>query len=183
MPFPLGPSRRHQTPHDTPQPLNLHLPTTTKQQIRPCPTSRPRATLRELARAGSHGLRERPPLLGRDRTYFTPCREMRGPPVTGAREADPQDPCTGLLEAAGRHGPERRHRPQVRAAPRPPPSPCDQLPKRRAENLGGSWGRGEASAGRSRHVTSHSCAEGPGAALPGEGLVGGKRGGGAVAAT
>lgn len=57
-------------------------------------------------------------------------------------------------KAAGRYGPDHRHRPQARAAPLPPPSPCDQA----AKEARGNWGGG-ANAGRLRYVTGCSCAE------------------------
>lgn len=90
------------------------------------------------------------PIPGRGCTHLTPGRELGRWPFIWAREPVPAAPYTGdRSRAAGRYGPDHRHRPRAREAPSPPPSPCDQLPERRAETGGGG-----ANAGRSGHVTA-----------------------------
>lgn len=70
-------------------------------------------------------------------THLTPGRELGRWPFIWAREPVPAAPYTGdRSRAAGRYGPDHRHRPRAREAPSPPPSPCDQLPERRAETGG-----------------------------------------------
>ena len=58
------------------------------------------------------------PIPEKGYTHLAPCQELRGRPVIRTPKPVPAAPYTrGLSWAAGRYGPDHRHRPQARAAP------------------------------------------------------------------